>query len=99
MGIFNGDFYPTPDSVIESMTFGLDLYNKVVLEPSVGSGAIVDYLYENTGVAEVIGCEIDETIRYISESKCRIIEHDFLKVKSNQISHVNFIIMNPPFFG
>lgn len=97
MGIFNGDFYPTPDSVIESMTFGLDLYNKVVLEPSVGSGAIVDYLYENTGVAEVIGCEIDETIRYISESKCRIIEHDFIKVKSNQISHVNFIIMNPPF--
>lgn len=95
MGIFNKDHYPTPHNVIEKMCEGLILYDKHVLEPSVGSGNIVDYLV-NEG-SHVIGCEIDEEIRKISGTKCHIIEHDFLKVKSEQISHVDYIIMNPPF--
>lgn len=95
MGIFNKDHYPTPIEVIKIMCEGLILHDKHVLEPSVGSGNIVDYLIDEG--ANVIGCEIDDDIRAISSTKCHIIEHDFLNVKSEQISHVDYIIMNPPF--
>ena len=43
MSIFNQDFYPTPENVIHSMTWDLDLKNKNVLEPSAGKGDIVDF--------------------------------------------------------
>ena len=47
MSIFNKDFYPTPIEVIDRMMLGVDVANKVILEPSAGSGAIVDYLYKH----------------------------------------------------
>lgn len=31
--MFNRDFYPTPDSVIERMLFPVDIRGKVILEP------------------------------------------------------------------
>ena len=41
----NRDFYPTPQKLIDKMFSGLD-FNKIetILEPSVGSGNIVDAL-------------------------------------------------------
>ena len=42
--IFNRDFYPTPIDVIEKMLIGVDISGKIILEPSAGSGNIVDYL-------------------------------------------------------
>lgn len=95
--MFNADFFPTPDSVIEQMMFGIDLFGKVILEPSVGKGNIVDYLKNNVGAKEVIGCEIDNDLRKIAQSKCRIISHDFISVKAEAISHIDAIVMNPPF--
>ena len=41
--IFNRDFYPTPIDVIEKMLIGVDISGKIILEPSAGSGNIVDY--------------------------------------------------------
>lgn len=93
--MFNKDFYPTPESVIAQMTWDLVLNNKVVLEPSAGKGDIVDFC-QNSG-ANVIACEINEDLRTILQSKCKVISDDFLKVTSDMVSHVDYIIMNPPF--
>ncbi|MCT4088832.1 DUF4942 domain-containing protein [Elizabethkingia anophelis] len=93
--MFNKDFYPTPESVIAQMTWDLDLNDKVVLEPSAGKGDIVDFC-QNSG-ANVIACEINEDLRTILQAKCKVISDDFLKVTSDMVSHVDYIIMNPPF--
>lgn len=93
--MFNPDFYPTPQNVIEIMTNGIELQNKTILEPSAGSGAIVDYLQDNG--SNVLACENDDRLKIIIKSKCRHIADDFLSVQSEQISHINAIIMNPPF--
>jgi hypothetical protein len=92
---FNSEFYPTPDKVIEMMTTGLDLAGKTILEPSAGSGKIVDYV-KQLG-AKVIACELNSDLQKIAGSKCRILKPDFFDVKAEEISHIDFIIMNPPF--
>jgi predicted RNA methylase len=98
MNIFtdNPDFYPTPKEVIAQMLLGENIVGKTVLEPSAGKGDIVDYLKEN-GAARVIACEKDPNIRKLLDGKCEIIANDFLTVTSEQVSHVDYIIMNPPF--
>lgn len=93
--MFNAVFFPTPLQVIEQMTAGIDLKGKVILEPSAGSGAIVDYLQEQG--AAVISCENDSRLKVIIKSKCKHIADDFLTVTSDQISHINGVVMNPPF--
>jgi 16S rRNA G966 N2-methylase RsmD len=94
--MFNKDFYPTPDDVIESMLRHEEITGKTILEPSAGSGKIVEYL-KLAGAGKVIACELNDDLRKIVESKCDVIESNFLHVKSEQVSHVNMIIMNPPF--
>lgn len=92
----NNDLYPTPISVIERMTEGLDLVGKTILEPSAGLGDIVDFC-AGSG-ASVLACEIVPELREVlSGKKCKIIAEDFSDVRSEQISHINYIIMNPPF--
>lgn len=94
--MFNRDFYPTPDDVIARMLFPVDIRNKVILEPSAGKGNIVEYLKKN-GAKEVIACESNNDLARIVSGKCRLLADDFLTVTSDQISHVDIIIMNPPF--
>lgn len=94
--IFNRDFYPTPDNVIEMMLQNSDISNKVILEPSAGKGNIVDYLLKN-GAKEVIACEKQPDLQRILSTKCQIISDDFLKVTEEQVSHIDMIVMNPPF--
>ena len=98
MSIFtdNADFYPTPKAVIEQMMLGENIVGKTVLEPSAGKGDIVDWLKEN-GAAQVIACEKDPNIRKLLNGKCEIIADDFLTMTSEQVSHVDYIVMNPPF--
>lgn len=93
--MFNGDFYPTPKEVIAQMTWDLDLKNKVVLEPSAGKGDIVDFCNEHG--ATVIAVEKNDDLRTILQSKCKVIGNDTMQITSNQISHIDYIIMNPPF--
>lgn len=90
------DFYPTPEDVINKVLQSVDFVNKTILEPSAGSGNFVKYLKRN-GAKEVIACEIDNRLRAIVEKECRILKEDFLQVQSHEISHVDLIIMNPPF--
>jgi len=94
--MFNKDFFPTPLEVIEIMTEGEILTDKVILEPSGGKGDIVDYLI-NAGAKNVIACENNEDLKKILQTKCKVIESDFLNLSSDRISHIDFIIMNPPF--
>ena len=63
--MFNKDFYPTPNEVIEQMMFGIDIANNVFLEPSAGKGNIIDYLTER-GAKEVLSCEINHDLAKIA---------------------------------
>ena len=98
MNIFtnNADFYPTPVEVINTMMMGECFVGKTILEPSAGKGNIVDWLKAN-GAGNVIACEKDENLKKLLTGKCDIIADDFLSVSSEQISHVDYIVMNPPF--
>ena len=96
--MFGIEFYPTPEEVINRMMANADIAGKVVLEPSAGKGNIVDWLYQHNA-QEVIACEIDDNLRIILQSKCRVIGENFFTVKPEQISHVDFIVLNPPFFN
>lgn len=97
MRIFNNpDLYPTPIEVIEQMTVGMDLKGKNVLEPSAGMGDIVDFC-AGSG-ASVLACEIVPELRdLLNQKECRLIGEDFLSLSSTEISHIDYIIMNPPF--
>jgi predicted RNA methylase len=94
--MFNKDFYPTPKEVIQRMTFDCDFNGKVVLEPSAGKGDIVDYLKE-CGAKEVLACEKNADLASVVGEKCQLIASDFLTVRAQDVSHVDYIIMNPPF--
>lgn len=93
--MFNADFYPTPESVIEQMMIGQDVTNMTILEPSAGSGNIVNWLNEH-GAREVLACEIEPRLRRML-CGCRIVGDDFLMLESASIAHCNYIVMNPPF--
>lgn len=94
--MFNKDFYPTPNNVIEQMLIGVDIQSKIILEPSAGKGNIVDYLQKN-GAKEVLACEKHNDLAKIVSSKCRFLKNDFLEVTSDEVSHIDLIVMNPPF--
>lgn len=95
--MFDGDFYPTPNEVIDRMLEVSDVRGKIVLEPSAGRGNIVDYL-NNAGAKEVIVCEKQPDLRAILQTKkCTFLKDNFLEVNSVEISHIDMIVMNPPF--
>jgi hypothetical protein len=93
--MFNADFFPTPPEVIEMMISGLNLKGKHVWEPEAGRCDIVKRLIDEG--AHVIACEKDQHLIKIVQSYCPVIAPDMLTVKSDQVSHVEYIIMNPPF--
>ena len=94
--IFNQDFYPTPENVIVEMLKVSDVKDKIILEPSAGTGNIVDYLTK-AGAKEVLTCEINEKFRAILDGKSRLVGADFLELTAEEISHVDMVVMNPPF--
>lgn len=94
--MFDKDFFPTLRITFNDMTRGYDLQGATILEPQGGAGHIVGYCYEE-GAKEVISCELHPDLRKILATKCKVIGEDFLKIKSEDISHVDYIIMNPPF--
>lgn len=104
MNIFteNPDFYPTPKQLIEQMLNEVDVHGKVVLEPSAGKGNIVNALLD-AGAREVLACENDTNLLWTLQleqpldGRFRFLKNDFLEVKSEEISHINAIVMNPPF--
>lgn len=94
--MFDKDFYPTPPEIVEYMTAQMNLHQKIVLEPSAGSGNILDHLSELG--ATTIACEKNEKLAIIAKEKAdRWLKNDFLQVNREEISHVDAIVMNPPF--
>lgn len=94
--MFNKDFYPTPSDVIDVMLQGIVVEGKRFLEPSAGKGDIVDRL-QMMGAEDVCIYEKDESLSIIASTKGRFLGDDFLKAQAEEISHVNYIVMNPPF--
>lgn len=91
--MFDKEFYPTPQHVLELMQ--IDCVDKVVLEPSAGKGDIVDFL--NLTAKNVIAIEKNEDLRSFLKNKCQVIGNDFFDCKAEEISHIDMIVMNPPF--
>ena len=97
-GIFNPDFYPTPPEVAAEMLDPLELRGRTVLEPSAGSGNLVRECLAR-GAAEVLWCEKEPQLRDMLTSipggYYRGV--DFLLLAAEEISHIDVIVMNPPF--
>jgi len=98
--MFNPDFYPTPQEVAATMLDCLDLRGATVLEPSAGSGNLVHECLSR-GAAEVLWCEIEPKLQSILTSiRNATPAHsyaDFLQLHPADVSHVDLIVMNPPF--
>jgi hypothetical protein len=97
--VFNADFYPTPPDVAATMLDPLDLRDRVVVEPSAGSGDLVQACLER-GAAEVLMIEPEPKLRAILAgipADCHLIGNDWLAVTAEQISHADLVVMNPPF--
>ena len=94
--MFNPEFYPTPAEVIKIMLQGETIKDKTILEPSAGKGNIVDVLHE-LEAKSILTCEINKDLQLILKSKSQLIGDDFLNLRSDQISHIDYIVMNPPF--
>ena len=96
--MFNPDFYPTPPEVAATMLDPLDLRGRVVVEPSAGSGNLVQACRER-GAAEVLAVEPEPRLRGLlaSTGQCQLIGNDWMAVTADQIAHADVICMNPPF--
>jgi hypothetical protein len=97
--MFNPDFYPTPSEVAATMLDPLDLRGRTVVEPSAGSGNLVQACLER-GASEVLMVEPEPRLRAILaglQGDCRLIGNDWLAVTADQISHADLVVMNPPF--
>ncbi len=97
--MFNPDFYPTPPDVAATMLDPLDLRGRTVVEPSAGSGNLVQACLER-GASEVLMVELEPRLRAILaglQGECRLIGNDWLQVQAEQISHADLVVMNPPF--
>lgn len=99
MNIFqsNVDFYPTPKEVVERMLMSEDIAGKTILEPSAGKGDICSVLREYCA-ANILVCENDEHNKKLLRGKYdEFLCDDFLQLTSERVSHIDYIVMNPPF--
>ena len=98
--MFNPDFYPTPPDVAALMLDPLDLRGRTVLEPSAGKGDLVRECL-NRGAAEVLWCEKEPELWGILNTtrgaSPLYAYSDFLQVQAADVSHIDLIVMNPPF--
>lgn len=92
--MFHKEFFPTPDTAIELMN--LDVAGKTILDPSAGSGNLLDYALRY-GAKKTIAIELTDELRQIVASKHELIGKDFFDTKEEDISHIDMIVMNPPF--
>lgn len=95
--MFNKDFYPTPEHVIEYMYREIRGYDKKIsiLDPSAGSGSLLLYL-KNKGFTNVKAIEIQPELQgVLSQKGFRVIGEDFLEY--NGPYQFDIIFMNPPF--
>lgn len=112
MSLFNKEFYPTPPEVIRIMMqpYADKLPKARILEPSAGSGAILDYITETgfeqeihghkfnrtADVKNIYACEVNPELTMILQQKgYRVVADDFLSYKPDH--RFDLVAMNPPF--
>lgn len=93
-------FFPTPPDVAREMIdwlgIGYTTNPYTVLEPSAGTGAIVDVISESIPNAVIHCMEIQPDCRdMLAEKGYTVVAHDFLKQCARPAYDV--ILMNPPF--
>lgn len=106
--MFEHEFYPTPQKLIDQMTSKIDFRTiKTVLEPSAGKGNIVESVFNKMRFAhsnykatikdfDIDTIEIDDNLQHILTGKgLRLIHDDFLTLTTYK--KYDLIIMNPPF--
>lgn len=102
--MFNKEFYPTPEWLINKMLEDIDLKKiKCVLEPSAGKGDIINEikrrsnsLKHNSTLIDIDAIEIDENLAALLKGKrYKVVHDDFLTF--NTYKKYDLIIMNPPF--
>lgn len=107
--MFENQYYPTPKNLVDKMLEGIDLRGiKSILEPSAGSGNIVDrvvelknsmydsYYSQKNYKADVDTVEIDKNLQHILKGKnYRVVHDNFLSY--NTFKKYDLIIANPPF--
>ncbi len=91
-------FYGTPRKVLDFMAQHYELPHGMVLEPSAGEGAILDWIKEVSPDASTIGVEVDVTraLKCINKGH-RVLRGNFLEQPAEPI--YDFVVMNPPFVG
>lgn len=94
--MFDSEFYPTPQSVIDIMLDNIKIEGQTILEPSAGSGAILKEIQKRNPL-NVLACEKNEDLQIITKKYSQFLKEDFFEVTAIEVSHVNVIIMNPPF--
>lgn len=100
--MFNKDFYPTPNKLIEKLISDIKMYEiTALLEPSAGKANIVDYIVEKSKdisnrKIDIDCIEIDPNLRLIIQGKGHRIVHDnFLTYHT--MKAYSHIIANFPF--
>ena len=93
--MFDSEFFPTPPEVIAKMLEGVEMTSKThVLEPSAGSGNILDYLKYRT--RNLYAIEKNYELQGILKSKGYKVIHDDFLTYSDALSF-DMVVMNPPF--
>lgn len=99
--MINEDFYPTPKAVVHKMIepFNRGINKRYILEPSAGSGNILDVITSLTiGVDKkrIYCIEQDPELTYVLQQKgYKLVGNDFLDYKPQYM--FDLILMNPPF--
>jgi hypothetical protein len=116
--MLNADFFPTPEAVIRQMLSPwlgavvncrerAKLSELTILEPSAGSGSIVDYITKHIDMVErgsygrdkgrnIYTCELDPELKATLDGKgYKVLAHDFLTYTGDH--QFDLIILNPPF--
>lgn len=99
--------FPTPEAIADRMAELAELSAAhEVLEPSAGTGALVDAVARAGGAARVFMVERDGRLaealsqRYTAPdaTHCRdVLEGDFLDIGPDQLGRFDRVLMNPPF--
>lgn len=92
-------FYPTPRKVLERIFNDITIHgDKSVLEPSCGTGNILEYIREISPDAYLTGIEYDHSRAVACRQKgFTVLERNFLEVSPTP--EFDYVIMNPPFYG
>lgn len=103
--MFNEDFYPTPDTLIQKMINKLSQkelsYISNILDPSVWKWNILQYMKKNifefryNWKINFYWIEIEYQLRELAKNHCTILDYDFLTF--NSLYKFDLIIANFPF--